>query len=82
MSKKIGTRLYTRNIVFDLNGTLIRNGKILDSVSSEKIIHLRKTNAITFASARPIRDILPLLPKELQDCHIIGCNEELSEYHD
>ena len=61
--------------VFDLDGTICFQGAPLD----EQIINaLHKVQAqgheIIFASARPIRDMLPVLPESLHNCRMIGSN--------
>ncbi|WP_341322881.1 HAD-IIB family hydrolase [Solibacillus sp. FSL H8-0523] len=61
--------------VFDLDGTICFQGAPLD----KHIVNaLHKVQAqgheIIFASARPIRDMLPVLPESLQDCRMIGSN--------
>nr|WP_205064550.1 HAD hydrolase family protein [Pantoea coffeiphila] len=71
-------RIYKGNTVttyiFDLDGTIITNGKPLHCNLAENIISLANSARVIFASARPVRDMLPLLPRELHDCLMVGCN--------
>ncbi len=65
-----------KNIVFDLDGTICFDGINIDEKVLESITRLAKTENVIFASARPIRDMLPVLKphKELEDCDLIGGN--------
>ncbi|WP_274309593.1 HAD-IIB family hydrolase [Solibacillus daqui] len=61
--------------VFDLDGTICFQGAPLD----KKIVNALHTiqaqgHEIIFASARPIRDMLPVLPESLHRCRMIGSN--------
>ncbi len=61
--------------VFDLDGTICFNGAPLD----KKIVSALHTvidhgHEVIFASARPIRDMLPVIPKAFQTCRMIGSN--------
>lgn len=60
--------------IFDLDGTIITNGKPLHCNLAETIISLADSARVIFASARPVRDMLPLLPSALHGCLMIGCN--------
>ncbi len=60
--------------IFDIDGTLSRHGKPVDASITRSIEALRMDKEIIFASARPIRDILPLLPEAFHDALIVGCN--------
>ena len=60
--------------IFDIDGTLSSHGKPVDASIARSIEALRADREIVFASARPIRDILPLLPETLHDALIVGCN--------
>lgn len=62
------------DLVFDLDGTLILHGQPLSIEYSDKIMDLSKNNRVIFASARPIRDMLPLLPTCFHNHCMIGCN--------
>ncbi|VTS12458.1 HAD hydrolase family protein [Streptococcus pseudoporcinus] len=48
-------------VVFDLDGTIVFDGKTIDSDILSTLLVLDKMSHIIFASARPIRDMLPLL---------------------
>jgi len=60
--------------IFDIDGTISSHGKPVDASITRSIEALRADKEIIFASARPIRDILPLLPETLHDALIVGCN--------
>ncbi|TVX93438.1 HAD-IIB family hydrolase [Paenibacillus agilis] len=62
-------------IVFDLDGTICFSGKPL----SEKMIKaldllVNKGHEIIFASARPIRDLLPVIPEHMHHYPMVGGN--------
>lgn len=63
-----------QNYIFDLDGTLITDGKPLERPLAQSLEHLLLGANILFASARPVRDMLPLLPASLQGCVMVGCN--------
>lgn len=65
-----------KNIVFDLDGTICFDGVQIEEMLLENIVRLAKTENVIFASARPIRDMLPVLKrhKELECCDLIGGN--------
>lgn len=50
-----------RVIVFDLDGTLCFNGVQISPSIIKSLLQLNEKNKLIFASARPIRDMLPLL---------------------
>lgn len=63
--------------VFDLDGTISFDGKSISLELLESLTELSLKNQLIFASARPIRDMLPLLsafPKEL----LIGGNGSIA----
>ena len=61
--------------VFDLDGTICFQGEPLDEQIVQALHSLTKQqHEIIFASARPIRDMLPVLPKSLHGCRMIGSN--------
>jgi len=65
-------------IVFDIDGTICFNGQAIP----EPIIHaldqvIAKGAHIIFASARPIRDLLPVLPQRFHHHSLIGGNGAL-----
>ncbi|WP_087017418.1 HAD family hydrolase [Thaumasiovibrio subtropicus] len=64
-----------RNLVFDLDGTLVFKGQPLSASIATALRHAKKEGLnVVFATARPLRDTLPLLPTDLQNGFIIGCN--------
>ena len=64
------------NFIFDIDGTISNNGKNIDPKTEKVILKIldNKVNNVIFASARPIRDMLPLLNKKFHNCLLIGCN--------
>ena len=65
------------NFVFDMDGTVCFDGMTIDNRLTSFLaeeIHQQDDHQLVFASARPVRDMLPLLPKELKNCHLIGSN--------
>ncbi|WP_339316318.1 HAD family hydrolase [Paenibacillus sp. FSL R10-2734] len=61
--------------IFDLDGTICFSGKPL----SERIVQaldalIEKGHEVIFASARPIRDLLPVLPAHMHHFSIVGGN--------
>lgn len=78
------------NVVFDLDGTITFDGKKIEERIVSAIRGLKKAkHEIIFASARPYRDIVPLLPPDLRRSYIIGLNgamvfhkETLLEYRE
>ncbi|CAM4207090.1 hydrolase [Streptococcus penaeicida] len=64
----------TTNIfVFDLDGTIVFNCRAIEPKIKEKLLALQKKSTLIFASARPIRDMLPLL-EDFPNCDLIGAN--------
>lgn len=64
-----------KNIVFDIDGTLSQHGKPISSHITKQIRRLLLLGInICFASARPYRDIVALLEKDLHHLPIVGCN--------
>jgi len=62
-------------IVFDLDGTICFSGKPLSTKMVEVLDSLvNKGHELVFASARPIRDLLPVLPSHLHHCSMVGGN--------
>ncbi|TQR15663.1 HAD-IIB family hydrolase [Psychrobacillus soli] len=61
--------------VFDLDGTICFKGQPLCEEITEALQYCRHMgHEVIFASARPIRDLLPVLPKEMHMYHMIGGN--------
>ncbi|GGH19808.1 HAD-IIB family hydrolase [Paenibacillus segetis] len=62
-------------IVFDLDGTICFKGKPLSKDMVQALESLAgKGHEIIYASARPIRDLLPVLPPHMQQYPMIGGN--------
>ena len=63
------------NFVFDIDGTLCFNGKTIDQAIVGALHKLLEDgHTITFASARPIRDLVPVLPKQFKTGKLVGGN--------
>ncbi|MCG9780646.1 HAD-IIB family hydrolase [Photobacterium damselae] len=60
--------------IFDIDGTISKNGAPVDMLICDKIASLLNKHRIIFASARAVRDILPLLPDKLHTATFVGCN--------
>lgn len=60
--------------VFDIDGTISNAGKKVNSTICNKLCQLTENNQVIFASARPVRDMLPMLTDELHSSVFIGCN--------
>nr|WP_276605926.1 HAD hydrolase family protein [Pasteurella multocida] len=59
--------------VFDLDGTICFDGKQIPLDIQHALEQLmQKDHQLIFASARPIRDLLPLLNPKLQQAMLIG----------
>ncbi|MDG6894113.1 HAD-IIB family hydrolase [Volucribacter amazonae] len=70
-----------QHYIFDIDGTIALAGQKVAPEISNKIIKLAKQHQIIFASARPIRDMLPMLDSRLhQQSIFIGCNGAMA-YH-
>lgn len=59
--------------VFDVDGTICFNGTFIDFSIVKSIQQLSVNNRVIFASARPIRDLLPIV-KGFEDNLLIGGN--------
>ncbi|KZT91292.1 putative hydrolase [Lactiplantibacillus plantarum] len=52
------------NFVFDIDGTLSFDGRTIASPITRALTYLiREHHKVVFASARPIRDLLPIIPE-------------------
>ena len=61
--------------VFDLDGTIVFKGcPINEDVSAVLMDLMTAGHEVIFASASPIRDILPVLPKQFHGCRMVGGN--------
>ncbi|MGG1289798.1 HAD-IIB family hydrolase [Bacillus smithii] len=66
------------NFVFDLDGTICFQGKPVSEKILECLDDLKKNgHEFIFASARPIRDMMPVLPKRFHTATLIGGNGSL-----
>lgn len=71
--------LLTMNVVvFDVDGTICFDGVSIEPAIASALSRLRRRSRIVFASARPIRDLLPVLPDEFHDDTLIGGNGAFS----
>lgn len=63
------------NFVFDIDGTLCFDGRTIhDDILAEIDGLLAVGHDVIFASARPIRDLLPVLPKRYHELKLVGGN--------
>jgi len=70
------------NFVFDLDGTLCFDGKSIDMKIMEALQELRKAgHQVIFASARPIRDLVPVIPKSFHEGLMVGGNGAFTYEH-
>lgn len=63
-----------RYAIFDIDGTISQAGQPISASIADAILALRERCQVVFASARPVRDMLPLLPDALHDAVMVGCN--------
>ncbi|MBK0331446.1 HAD hydrolase family protein [Brachybacterium sp. MASK1Z-5] len=61
-------------VVLDVDGTLCFDGRTLAAGIVEALLRVRERRPLVFASARPVRDLLPVLPEELAGSALIGGN--------
>ena len=62
------------NFIFDIDGTICFDGNHIDQSIKNRLMQLNDENhKVIFASARPIRDLLPVIP-EFADYTLIGGN--------
>ncbi|EHS05533.1 HAD-IIB family hydrolase, partial [Staphylococcus lugdunensis] len=62
------------NFVFDIDGTLCFDGQHIDNRIISRLKQLQSYgHQVIFASARPIRDLLPVIP-DFQNNTLIGGN--------
>lgn len=63
------------NIVLDIDGTICFDGRQIDCKITDQLFSLHNIgHKIIFASARPIRDLLPVLPNKFHEFALIGGN--------
>lgn len=61
-------------VVFDVDGTICFDGRTIGEEILDRLRLLRRTSQVVFASARPIRDLLPVLPEDFHDALLLGGN--------
>ncbi|MDK8183624.1 HAD family hydrolase [Paenibacillus sp. UMB4589-SE434] len=70
------------NFIFDIDGTICFKGEPVSQLIQEELLKLREQgHVVGFASARPCRDMLPVLDKRLHDCLMIGANGAMTYYN-
>lgn len=63
------------NFVFDLDGTICFKSQPISTEISNALWQLQSANhSIIIASARPIRDIYPVIPEWMKYCDMVGGN--------
>lgn len=62
------------NLIFDLAGTICFNGKDIDRDVLAELLRLNHNHNVIFASARPIRDMYPVLKNNFPNNDLIGGN--------
>ncbi|OOF69959.1 HAD-IIB family hydrolase [Rodentibacter caecimuris] len=65
--------------IFDLDGTICFDGRYIDSEIKAALHNLQTQHQVIFASARPIRDLLPLLDDQLKNAILIGGNGAITQ---
>ncbi|PTE69111.1 HAD-IIB family hydrolase [Staphylococcus devriesei] len=66
------------NIILDIDGTICFDGRHIDKRIIERLSSLHNMGRrIIFASARPIRDLLPVLPTQFHEFTLIGGNDSI-----
>lgn len=63
-----------RYAIFDIDGTISQGGQPITAAMANALSAARAHYEVVFASARPVRDMLPLLPDHLHDVMMVGCN--------
>ncbi|MDU8924152.1 HAD-IIB family hydrolase [Pasteurellaceae bacterium LIM206] len=64
--------------VFDLDGTICFDGVRIPAVIKTALLRLQQKHQLIFASARPIRDLLPRLDDRLNTAILIGGNGSIT----
>ncbi|AQL55977.1 HAD-IIB family hydrolase [Abyssicoccus albus] len=67
--------------VFDVDGTICFDGQTIENSIKEAIFKIREHHDVVFASARPIRDLLPVV-NEFNGCTLIGGNGSIVSKND
>lgn len=60
--------------IFDLDGTIVFNGNQMSATITQCLKTLSKDHEVIFASARPIRDMYPVIHPTLHELPLIGAN--------
>ena len=68
------------HFVFDIDGTICFNGQYIEDIISDALDDLNKNHELIFASARPIRDLLPVVTR-FKDNLLIGGNGSIISYN-
>lgn len=63
--------------IFDLDGTIVFNGQPMSTQITQCIAELSNSHEVIFASARPIRDMYPVIDPKLRHLTLIGGNGSL-----
>lgn len=67
--------------IFDLDGTIVFDGKSIPNVIIKALKAIEKNkHEVIFASARPIRDMLPILQEHFDGNLLIGGNGSIASY--
>lgn len=61
-------------IVCDVDGTICFDGRTIRTEIVDALVDARRDHEVVLASARPVRDLLPVLPAPLQDLDLVGAN--------
>lgn len=73
-----GERVRELRFVYDLDGTIVFRGQPVSDAILRALLKLEAAgHEIIFASARPVRDMLPVIPSSLHHCTMIGGNGSL-----
>lgn len=64
----------TTAVVVDVDGTVCFDGHTLSPAVADALRFVRDRTRLVFASARPLRDLLPVLPDDLAEVDLIGGN--------
>lgn len=69
------------NFIFDMDGTICFNGKPISKNILHFLLELQESgHFVGFASARPCRDMLPVLDDRFKDHLLIGANGAMTYY--
>ncbi|MFC3769079.1 HAD-IIB family hydrolase [Paenibacillus sp. GCM10012303] len=69
------------NFIFDLDGTICFKGQKISSGIADLLVELEQAgHVVGFASARPCRDMLPVLDERLRNRLLIGANGAMTYF--